>query len=65
MRRWEDIIKMDIIEIGCTVIDWIYLAQDGDNWGAFVNRVMNALVLYAVSSVNCACVYVCEVDGRL
>jgi len=50
---------MYVKEIGCSVIDWIYLAQDRDKLWAFVNMVMNALVLYAVSSVKCACVYVC------
>jgi hypothetical protein len=29
-RRWEDNIKMDLREIGCSVTDWIHLAQDRD-----------------------------------
>jgi hypothetical protein len=29
-RRWEDDIKMDLREIGWKVMDWIQLAQDGD-----------------------------------
>jgi amino acid permease len=56
---------MEIKEIGCTVIDWIYLAQDRNKGRAFVNKVMNALILYAVSSGKGACVYVCGADGRL
>jgi hypothetical protein len=27
-RRWIDNIKMDLLEIGLTVVDWIVLAQD-------------------------------------
>jgi hypothetical protein len=30
VRRWEDNIKMDIKEIGCENVDWIYLAEDRD-----------------------------------
>jgi len=30
-RRWEDIIKMDLQEVGCGVMDWITLAQDRDS----------------------------------
>jgi hypothetical protein len=27
-RRWMDDIKMDLLEIGLSVVDWIGLAQD-------------------------------------
>jgi len=40
-RRWADNIKMDLQEVGCGDMDWIYLAQDGDSWRALVNAVMN------------------------
>ena len=40
-RRWEDIIKMNIQEVGCGVMDWIELARDRDSWWALVNAVMN------------------------
>jgi hypothetical protein len=40
-RRWADNIKMDRREIGWDGMDWIDLAQDGDQWRAFVNTVMN------------------------
>jgi len=43
-RRWEDIIKMDIQEVGCGGMDWIELAQDRDSWRAVVNTVMNLWV---------------------
>jgi hypothetical protein len=40
-RRWVDNIKMDRREIGWDGVDWIDLAQDRDQWKAFVNTVMN------------------------
>ena len=40
-RRWEDNIMMDLLEVGCGVMDWIELAQDRDRWRALVNAVMN------------------------
>jgi hypothetical protein len=40
-RRWEDNIKLDLREIGFDGADWIQLAQDRVQWGAFVNTVMN------------------------
>jgi hypothetical protein len=43
-RRWEDNIKMDLLEVGCGGMDWIGLAQDRDRWRALVNAVMNIRV---------------------
>jgi hypothetical protein len=43
--RWVDNIKMDLLEIGLSVVDWIGLAQDRDRWRALVNIVMNLQVL--------------------
>jgi hypothetical protein len=36
--------KMDLREIGWDGMDWIYLAQDRDQWRALVNTVMNVRV---------------------
>jgi hypothetical protein len=44
VRRWEDNIKMDVMEIGREVVDWIQLAQDRDQWWALMNTVMNLRV---------------------
>jgi hypothetical protein len=44
-RRWIDNIKMDLLEIGLNVVDWIGLAQDRYSWRALVNSVMNLWVL--------------------
>jgi hypothetical protein len=43
-RRWIDNIKMDLLEIGLDVVDWIGLAQDRYRWRALVNSVVNLRV---------------------
>jgi predicted small integral membrane protein len=43
-RRWIDNIKIDLLEIAFSVVDWIGLAQDRDRWRALVNSVMNLRV---------------------
>ena len=43
-RTWEDIIKMDLQEVGFGGMDWIELAQDRDWWWALVNAVMKLRV---------------------
>jgi hypothetical protein len=42
--RWMDNIKMDLLEIGFNVVNWIGLAQDRCRWRALVNSVMNLRV---------------------
>jgi hypothetical protein len=49
-HRWEDVIRMDLMEIGWGSVDWIQLAQDRDRWRAVVNTVMNLGVLAPRSS---------------
>jgi hypothetical protein len=39
-RKWIDSIKMDLLEIGVNVVDWIGLAQDRYRRKAVVNSVM-------------------------
>jgi hypothetical protein len=43
-RRWMDNIKMDLLEIGLNVVDWIGLAQDRYRCRALVNSIMNLRV---------------------
>jgi hypothetical protein len=43
-RRWIVNIKMDLLETGVSVVDWIGLAQDKYRWRALVNSVMNLRV---------------------
>ncbi|KAJ4445601.1 hypothetical protein ANN_12283 [Periplaneta americana] len=40
-RRWEDNIEMDLREVGYDGRDWINLAQDRDQWRAYVRAAMN------------------------
>jgi hypothetical protein len=35
-----DNMRMDLREIGYESVDWMHLAQDGDQWWAVVNMVM-------------------------
>jgi hypothetical protein len=43
-RKWEDVIKMDLREIGFGDVDWIHWARDRERWRALVNTVMNLWV---------------------
>jgi hypothetical protein len=43
-RRWIVNIKMGLLEIGLSVVDWIGLAQDKYRRRALVNSVMNLRV---------------------
>jgi hypothetical protein len=40
-HRYQDGIEINLREIGWGVMDWIDLAEDRDQWGAFFNTVMN------------------------
>jgi hypothetical protein len=42
--RQMDNTKMEILETGLNVVDWIGLAQDRYRWRALVNSVMNLRV---------------------
>jgi hypothetical protein len=43
-HRWIDNIKMDLSQIGLSVVDWIGVAQDRYRCRALVNMVMNLQV---------------------
>jgi hypothetical protein len=40
-HMWVDNIKMDLRKIGWGDMDWIDQSQDGDQWRALVNTVIN------------------------
>jgi len=40
MHRWKDNIKIDLQGGGWGGMDWLYLAEDRDNWLALVNAEM-------------------------
>jgi len=42
--RWENIIKMNLQDVGFECMDWIDVAQDRDRWRGLVNVVMNLRV---------------------
>jgi hypothetical protein len=42
-RGWEDIIRMDLREIGWGGMDWIDLAEDRDQWRALVSTARKLL----------------------
>jgi hypothetical protein len=44
-HKWEDIIIMDFREIWWGGVDWMCLAQERDQWWAFVNTVMSLQIL--------------------
>jgi hypothetical protein len=43
-RRWVNNIKLDLREIGWDGADWMDMAQDRDQWRAFVKTVLNLWV---------------------
>jgi hypothetical protein len=43
-HSWINNIKIYLLEIGLSVVDWIGLAQDRCRWRAHVNPVMNLRV---------------------
>ena len=43
-RRWQDNIKMNLKEVGCDPGHWIDLAEDRDQWRAYVSAVVDLWV---------------------
>ena len=42
--RWEDNIKIDLREVGCDPGEWVSIAEDRDQWRAYVRAIMNLRV---------------------
>jgi hypothetical protein len=40
-HKWEDIIKIDIVEIGWENVNWINVAESRDKWRALVSTIIN------------------------
>ena len=52
-RRWEENIRMDLIEIGVnTRRNWVDSAQDIDYWRALGNAALNLRVPKAMELIN-------------
>jgi hypothetical protein len=43
-RKWLDNIRMDLVEVGWSDVNWIGLTQDRDRWRALVNSALNLRV---------------------
>ena len=43
-RRWMYNIRMDLQEVGCGYVDWIWLAQDRNRWWTFVSAILDLRV---------------------
>jgi hypothetical protein len=43
-RKWIENIKMGLLEIGLSIMDWIGLTQDRYRWRALVNSVLKLRV---------------------
>jgi hypothetical protein len=44
-RRWADLVRMDLVQVGCGDVDWIGPARDRNRWRVLVNSVSNLRVL--------------------
>jgi hypothetical protein len=44
---------MDLTETGCRDVEWIHLTQDGDQWWALVNTIINPKVVYNPGNFLC------------
>jgi hypothetical protein len=54
-HRWADNIKIDLLEIGLSVVDWTGLAQDRYKWRVLVNMVLNLRVPYNAGKLPSGC----------
>jgi hypothetical protein len=53
-HRWEDNIKMNVLEVGGGRGDWMELAQDRDRWRALVSTVKKSRTLFSNFDIRIA-----------
>jgi hypothetical protein len=51
-RRWVDNIRMDLVKVGMSDVDWIGLAQDRDRSRALMNSALNLRVLSSSAQLH-------------
>jgi hypothetical protein len=54
-RRWKDIIRIRLREIGCGGVDWLNLVHDTDQWKAHVSTALNLRVPQNVKKFLTSC----------
>ncbi|KAJ4447195.1 hypothetical protein ANN_09197 [Periplaneta americana] len=64
-RRGEDNIKIDLREVGYDDRDWINLAQDRDQWRAYVRAAMNLRGIAPIEIDRQLCQVYGQADGAL
>jgi hypothetical protein len=52
---WEDIIKLDLQEVGSAGMDWVKLAEDRNMWRALKTAVLNVRVPYNSGNFLTSC----------
>ncbi|KAJ4432232.1 hypothetical protein ANN_20848 [Periplaneta americana] len=62
-RRWEDNIKMDLREVGYDDRDWINLAQDRDQWRAYVREAINLRFRHPVGEIELSAAFCYELQA--
>jgi hypothetical protein len=53
---------MDLKDVGCEGVDWIYLAEDRRHWQAVLNTVLTKFFLPEILKLSCRSSFVlCDV----
>jgi hypothetical protein len=60
--RWMDNIKMELLELELSVVDWIGLAQDRYRWRALLNSVIYLRLPYNAGNLPSGCT-TCDISS--